>query len=249
MNLRNKKILICSLVLVGIITCILFVNNNTKNKEKNVFEHGKSSIDKNSYLSKEGKQVYSETYSPLLAIDYSKKDNLNRDANYIAIVKINSIESSNWDAMNKKYVAVYSKGNATVLNVLKGKLKSSINYRRLGGEIGYNEWIKGDVDRKKLEETIGTPANPNNVIIKSQKKDDIQLEAGKTYLVFMTQYSCCNAENEYTIMAYEYGARELQEQGESHTLSLPKVDNIKVKDNKLGKWVNLSEVVNLGEVE
>ncbi len=247
--MKNKKILIFSLALVGILTCFIAVHHSFKGEKNNVLEQGNSSIDENSYVREDGKQVYNEFYSPFLAVDYSKKNNINRDADYIAIIRIDSLESSNWDSINNQYVAVYSKGKATVLTVLKGDLSSTISYRRLGGQIGYNEWMKGSVDKKKMDSIIGIPTNPDNVIINSQKEDDIQLEVGKTYLVFMTQYSCCNLENEYTIMAYEYGVRELQQQTEWNTLSMQEVGDLKVKDNKTGNWVKLSDVVNLNVSE
>lgn len=242
MKKRNKNIIIS---LIAIIAIISFISINYILERSSTQFHGEenNTSTKSTLEESDEKQIYNEYYSPLLAVDYSKKSNLNKDSDYIAIVKIDSLESDNWDSINKQYVAVYSKGVATVINVLKGNLPNVINYKRLGGKIGYEEWIQGDVDRKKMEGVIGVPSNPKKVIINSKKAEDIDLEVGKTYLVFMKHYSCCNMENEYSIIAYEHGTRELQ-QSDISTYSLQNVADLKVKNNVTGEWQNISEVVN-----
>lgn len=248
MKLKSKKILIFSLILVGVLAYLIVINYSLKGKNDNTSKQRENFSDNKSYINEDEKQIYNEIYTPFLAVDYSKIDNLNKEANYIAIIRIDSLESSNWDAINNQYVSVYSKGEATVLKVLKGSLSSSISYKRLGGQIEYNEWIKGDVDKEKIENVIGNFSNTDNIIINSQKEGDIKLEVGKTYLVFMRQYSCCNSLNEYTIIGYEYGTRKLQ-QNEFDTLSTEEFKSLKVKDNKTGEWIRLQDIVNLDELK
>ena len=244
--MKNKKKIIGFIPVIAIIAIVAifeFVNivsfSETKSKGANI-KNDESFIKKDEQSSK--KQIYYESYSPMLSVDYSRKNTINSDSDYIAIVRIDSLETSNWDEINKQYVAVYSKGNATVMNVLKGELPDTISYRRLGGQIEYNKWIVGDVDQVKLQNAIVKPINPEYVIIDSKKADDIHLKVGKTYLVFMKQYSCCNTSNEYTVIAYEYGAREL-EQAVSTTYSND-LKKVRVKNNVTGNWENIEEVVN-----
>lgn len=240
LRISKGKIIYCICIAILGLLLIAFASNR---RNVNFLSPKLKSDSEVESINKEDKVVYKDFYELYLEKNYFIKNVINSDADYIAIVTIDSLFASNWDNLNKKYVSPYSKGEASVISVLKGELPSTINYRRLGAEISYDEWIKGDVDSNKLSSVSGGEKGKKNVVVDSRMDKDIHLETGKTYLVFMKQYSCCNSPDEYTIIAYQYGAREVQ-QPSNTMLPTQNISSLKVKDNVTGDWVDISLVVN-----
>lgn len=245
---KNKKKIIYGTICFTILAALLVVFG-INSKDVDLSSKNNDDDTQINSSSDDTKTIYKAYYELYLGKDYSEKQEINNEADYIAIVNIDSLSASNWDSLNKEYVSPYTKGTAKVIKTLKGELPATINYRRLGAEISYNEWIKGDVDPEKLENITTVKENKKNIVVDSRMSHDIHLEVGKTYLVFMKQYSCCNVDNEYTIIAFEHGTRELQQQAETSVLSTQNIGSLKVKDNVTGNWVNLSDVVNMGEIK
>lgn len=245
---KNKKKIIYGTICFTILAALLVVFG-INSKDVDLSSKNNDDDTQINSSSDDTKTIYKAYYELYLGKDYSEKQEINNEADYIAIVNIDSLSASNWDSLNKEYVSPYTKGTAKVIKTLKGELPTTINYRRLGAEISYNEWIKGDVDPEKLENITTVKENKKNIVVDSRMSHDIHLEVGKTYLVFMKQYSCCNVDNEYTIIAFEHGTRELQQQAETSVLSTQNIGSLKVKDNVTGNWVNLSDVVNMGEIK
>lgn len=245
---KNKKKIICGTICFTIMAALLVVFG-INSKDVDLSSKNNNDDTQINSSSDDTKTIFKAHYELYLGKDYSEKQEINNEADYIAIVTVDSLSASNWDALNKEYVSPYTKGTAKVIKTLKGELPATINYRRLGAEISYNEWIKGDVDPEKLENITTVEENKKNIVVDSRMSHDIHLEVGKTYLVFMKQYSCCNVDNEYTIIAFEHGTRELQQQAETSVLSTQNIGSLKVKDNVTGNWVNLSDVVNMGEIK
>lgn len=241
---KSKNNIIYGIVCLAVLV-VLFVGLWVVNKDVKLLPK-KSTNDTSINSSGDEKIVYEAFYELYMSVDYSNKQTLNNEADYIAIVTIDSLSASNWDDLNNEYVSPYTKGSAKVLTTLKGTLPESINYKRLGAEISYNEWIKGDVDPNKIEAITSIDEDNTNVEVDSRMSSDIHLNKGKTYLVFMKQYSCCNVDNEYTIIAFEFGTRELQQQSD---ISINNVGSMKVKDNTTGEWVNISDVVDFNSIK
>ncbi len=187
----------------------------------------------------QAKNTITGAYEVHIAVDYSNKDILNTDADYIALIRIKSIDYSNWDSINKSYVLPFTYGSAEILKTYKGNLSKSINYKRMGALLEYNVWVESQADPNKLKELHKDKGNP---IVDSRKIGDFHLEQDKIYLAFMKRYDCCNKENEYTIIAYEYGLHETKLQDKTKLLKEP-TSSIKVKDNITNKYINLTDLV------
>ena len=187
--------------------------------------------------------------------DFSNNKTMSEISDYIALVRIESIDgvTNVSRKTNKPVITPYSYGQATVVSVLKGEISSSsIGFTRCGGQMPYDEWIKGDVDPDKLNATRAEAGLANvptkDIIVNYKLKDDIELEIGKTYLVFMCRNEEFNLENEYIIQGFQYGLRELQQTNVS-SYSVQNSTSLKVKNNMTGEWESLSDVVYLDETE
>ncbi len=109
---------------------------------------------------------------------------------FVSIVRIESVNYSNRYPMTKEYDLPYTYGEATVIENLKGELSTKeITYRRFGGILPYEEYIKGS----NAPEKVARLQKKNNVDgaslrgskIVSKWDGDIDVEVGKTYMVLM----------------------------------------------------------------
>lgn len=188
---------------------------------------------------------------------YDLSDNkvMSEISDYIALIKVDSIEGvSNINRQSGEYISVpYTYGKATVIAEYKGQFeKKTIDFVRDGGTLPYDEWIKGDSDPEKMkrvrEEAGLGNVSTKNLQVEYQMENDILLEEGKTYLMFLFQNPTFNSENEFIIHGYQYGLRELQQTNVS-SYSVQNSSSLKVKNNMTGEWESLFDVVYLDETE
>lgn len=169
------------------------------------------------------------------AYDLSDNYSLNEHHDTIALVEITEVEGcSNFNQKLQTYVDIFTYGKAKVKDVYKGNLKAgeTIDFTRLGGQIPYSEWKKGLNERQlqRIQEEEYTA-------VISKYDHDIDVEKGKTYLVFLDHTTSQN-ENEYAITGFAYGMREVKDSG-----TLTKSSDVLVKNNITGEYEALSEVV------
>lgn len=151
----------------------------------------------------------------------------------VAIVRIDSVNYSNWYPMTKEYDLPYTYGEATAIQNLKGVLPANkITYRRFGGILPYEEYIKASnasekVTRLQKENNVDVDSLKGTKII-SRWDGDIDVEVGKTYMVLMIHDPKFHQENEYWFEGYQYGLREVQ------------LEPLKIKNNVTGEWEQLS---------
>ena len=240
--MKNKKIIIVSsviILLIAIVVAIILIakpfnkkNENNQNQEEN-------------NISKE--QIYNVTYDMDVAEDLSNKDALNDIAEYIAIIKVKSIDKvSNLNEKTGDYTFAYTEGKADVINVLKGTIEDKqIVFTRAGGKMKWNDWISNRLDKEKYE-AIAKEKNldTDNTIVSEKPVGDIDIEEDKTYLVFMKK----NEQDKYLIGALQYGTREVQDEIIS-TMSINDIKKLKVRDNVKNTWVNITDVVNFDKLK
>lgn len=107
-----------------------------------------------------------------------------------------------------------------------------IDFSRLGGQISYDEWKKG-LNERQLERL----QDDDYTAVVNKYEDDIDIEKGKTYLVFL-DHTFAKEENEYAITGFAYGLREVKD-ADIQTRSA----EVMVKNNVTGKYEALSKVV------
>ena len=184
----NKKIIL-SLFIIGtilVISILAFINLKSQNTEA---------------LSDTGKTLYITSEYDTFK-DISDIEVLKEDAHQIVIAKVNNIDGcTNYNQKSGNYTRINTLGDIEILQVLKGDLEvnSIVPFIRGGGTISYNDYQKGVVygNRSKIQDTYE--------YVTEKRKGDIEIEEGKTYLMFL-YYDSYN--ERYEIMAYQYGLRE-----------------------------------------
>lgn len=230
--MKNKKILyviIGILLLVSVICIYKFINS------KNSFNNDKFS---DIVIDKENKVINVLT-SPDMLYNLSEPSVIEGLSDYIALVKIDTIDgASNINKKTKEFVNTYTYGKLTILKMIKGNIdKEKVRYIRSGGEISYNDWIKGQLSSEKLQKMVeNSGIDTNNLKIVDKYEGDISIEIGKVYLAYMHNEPSFNEDNEYVIHGFQYGLREIK---------TDKTSNIKVKNNDTGKWENLSDIIDI----
>lgn len=182
--------------------------------------------------------VMQEIISTDFSYDRSNFDVLMENNDVIAIITIDEIDGvSNKNQVTQEYVSVYTYGKATVNEIYKGELASDekISFVRLGGEILFNEWVKG-ISSRDYERLTEKHDNTNNKLVNSNTSGNIAIEAGKTYLVSMSHNDAIHNINEYSINAMEYGLRETKQ-------SEQRIKETLVKNNITGEWEPLNNLL------
>lgn len=227
----NKKYIIFTLIFLTLITSLAIIYKNINSNEPKL-ENKVPTTNENNEIT-EIKEI-----TPLIEFIYNYSDDkvMYNISDYIALIKINEITGvSNINRLTNEFIRFpYTYGKATILTTLKGNISEKvINFTRTGGKIPYEEFIKGEVDPIKIDTT-----SSKGVIIDYRFDNDIELELGKTYLVYMIKNKDFNIDNEYSIIGFQYGLREVQ--GDD----IKNLSNIKVKNNETLKWENLLDVLN-----
>lgn len=192
-----------------------------------------------------------ESYADML-YDFSDNQTLSELSDYIAVIRIDTVDGvTNISSKTGKPVSSpYSYGKATVVNVIKGNLPNEISYIRNGGMMTYDKWVEGSHNPEKLRalkaESEFANVPENELYVDSSMQGDINIEIGKEYIAFMCRDDLYNLENEFVIQGFQYGLRELQNQGVA-TANAQSGNNLRVKNNVTGEWENVSDIVYLGQ--
>ncbi len=187
----NKKIIL-SLFIIGtilVISILAFINLKSQNTEA---------------LSDTGKTLYITSEYDTFK-DISDIEVLKEDAHQIVIAKVNNIDGcTNYNQKSGNYTRINTLGDIKILQVLKGDLEinSVVPFIRGGGTISYSDYQKSLSSREKK---MFNENEKNIKYVNEKAKGDIEIEEGKTYLMFL-YYDSYN--ERYEIMAYQYGLRE-----------------------------------------
>jgi len=83
----------------------------------------------------------------------------------------------------------------------------------------------------------------SEIMIDSRFEEDIDLEVGKTYLVYMNLTEGFNKDISFFITGLQYGLREIQISNTK--ISSDNLRNLRVKNNDNGQWENITETVHV----
>lgn len=237
--------------LLSIITCLCFLlvgcsstsENNNKQSNGDDFKYTTylNSIDK--------KNIQEIEVSASFAFDISNITQLRDYSNMVVIATIDSVDgvstiagSGEFSPMPKSY------GKMTVLKVLKGDSNLSMSdYARPGGVISTAEYERyapvemvsnDDAHRKEA----GVVIDKDNTFFDYQFKNDIEFEAGKTYLLFGTYIEKTGT---LFIDGVQYSTREVKQDTTNTTVfrSMPKESDLRVKDNDTGEYIPLETII------
>lgn len=223
------KKLIGFIAIITILLGVFFINKSLSSDKVEIL---KNEINDKEYIKSE---INVDTL-----YNYSDSKVLNGLYENIAIVKIEKIEGvSNYQEEDKRYILPFTYGKAIVIANLKGNIEDDFNFRRFGGELPFDQWIKGQPKASQEKHIrLQEGKDTSDIIVKSFVKGNIDIEEGKTYLVFLINKS----EKLYIIGAMQYGLREVEN---PDLIDPNNLKDIKVLNNETGKYELITEVVNI----
>lgn len=189
--------------------------------------------------------IYIVSTTSDLAIDIASPAEMAKVSQYIALITIDSIDGcDNYSEVSQQYVSPYTYGTMTVLQNLKGELPVGENLRfyRLGGTLPIERYYEGlsSVEKERFDFAKNNNDNLASAEwVKVIDTEDIDIDPGKTYLVYMVAESAYHAKpNTYTIIGYQGGLREAKF-SDNRTRQ---VTDIKILDNFTGEWEDLNNI-------
>ncbi|MCI8850191.1 MAG: hypothetical protein HFE82_01410 [Erysipelotrichaceae bacterium] len=224
--------LFCTLTIIGLIT----VSGCTSKKDE---------VNKNSYYNSYEKikndEVMNLSSTADVNFDYSDANEMYKNAEQIVIARIDSIDGgSNYNEQTGEYIFPFTYGKMTILDVKKGELTANqqIDYIRMGGIITFDEYYNGlfPAEQQKLDANMEEKPK----YVKRMFGEDIDIEAGKTYLMYIGEGDSKDfplaKKDAYPIVGWEGGLRAIE--------GNPKAKgNLKVLNNITGEWETLDEVI------
>ena len=146
-------------------------------------------------------------------LHYQKREVRRKVDCNIVIGKVKKIiSSSNVNKDGKEETHIITKAELEILDVLKGDLKEkSVIIKKLGGRMKYKEYLKGSKTlREKIKnnpEMKMTEEEEEKEYVEYVPQNDILLEEGKTYLLYLTKDK---EDGIYGVEFLQYGSRELE---------------------------------------
>ncbi len=140
-------------------------------------------------------------------------------------------------------------GKLLVNNIIKGNLEEGevVEYQKPGGYIDLKTYDESrpEASREKrrfLREQAGITNDMSNEYINILADSDIEIEVGKTYLVYLTYNTYTNA---YEIIGLGNGLREVNipQENKKVKMSEENIENLKIKNNQTGEWEDLYEYI------
>lgn len=245
--MKKKKLLLFIIFIFTITMVLIFVASNKNNINRKNKQIAQINEKKENDIKKSTETKKVNLISDLdIAVDYFKKDVRRKYQKEVILGRVEDITGTeNVDKKTGEETHIKTLGNISVLKVYNGNLKEGekIAFSKVGGEMKFEEYIKGSSSaRKKLEDNAEynniKEEERKNLIISDRIKDDVVLEKGKTYLFYLEKIE---GSDRYNICFFGDGTREVRD---NSTLKSVKENNeILVKNNRTGKFEKLEDVI------
>ncbi|MDQ4503167.1 hypothetical protein [Sinomonas sp. ASV322] len=159
----------------------------------------------------------------------------------VARAHIDSIDGGRtYSPISNQYVFPQTVGRMTIREVYKGSINSGdqLNYSRLGGIVTFDDYWSSlnQSQRDKMLNRNGGQKPTAKKYVHEKFIDDIDIEVGKEYVVFLIPQSAKDGTlSEYSISGFQYGLREAKGTGAVTT----------VLNNENKTWESLGSFVKL----
>ena len=161
----------------------------------------------------------------------------------VVIATVCSIEGgSTYNESKQTTIAPYTYGTLTILKSVKGDLSSgqTIHFTRSGGIVPYDDYLRSleTTQREAFASAAEKPA-----YIKQKVDGDIDIEVGKTYLIYLSDDEVYQTQSSsYAILGHQGGLREIRNsENQLITMETP-LCHIKVFSNIKQIWENFSKL-------
>lgn len=196
-----------------------------------------------SYITEDIKANAYQSVAELCLLEEYTPQKLGNDADAIALATVITIDGAD------PFASLVGMTNGTMLinNVLSGELVKGqvINYSKPGGVMKMSEWEESqpaaaNQKRQYLREQNNIKIDLDKTYINVALGGDIEIEAGKTYLVYL------KANNKgYEVIGLGNGLREVDVavQKSRATVQDLDVNSLKIKNNKTGEFESLENYI------
>lgn len=181
------------------------------------------------------------------AINISDVEELKNFVSHVFVATVNSIDGCSTTVANGSFSPIpHSYGKVTVIENLKGEMNgSNVSFAKAGGTISIADYEKNAPKEMVENDDQHRKASGNEEIDKENTytqfyyNNDIELEAGKTY-VFFANY--VPETDMYVVDGVQYGTREIvNESGISGFSTMPSEETLKIKDNDKNTFSSYEE--------
>lgn len=218
--------------------------------EKTVQTRQKEAVSTTTVSVNNESNTYTVRSESSLATDISNPVKMAEMSQYVAIVRVNSLEGvDNYSQVGDEYVLPYTYGSMTIIKDIEGGLPvgKDVEFYRLGGAISVDKYYESLSDTEKAQFDYARKDNDELAkadYIEVLDEDDIRIESGKTYLAYMVDEAAYqNKPGTYAIIGYKGGLREVQFDGNNFSIQSYNESSARVLNNFTGKWEKLSDTV------
>lgn len=158
--------------------------------------------------------IYTEIARFDTKYDFSDNKILAEHSDLVVIGKITNLEAAtNYNPTKKSYGKARTPGTLEVLQVLKADENekiTEIDFLEVGGLISYSEYEKSLLPAQKakrdyLMQQNGNINSKNNVFVRQKVENQLDLEEGKTYIMYLEYNSDYD---KYMVVNQPYGVKE-----------------------------------------
>lgn len=170
-------------------------------------------------------------------------ENIGEEADNIVIASVISLDGAT------PYEGLFgiTTGKLLINQTLRGNLEPGqvVEYMKNGGVMKMSEWEKtqpqsANEKRRYLREKAGKNVDLNNTYIDITISDDIKIEEGYTYLIYLKQN-----DDKYEIIGLDVGLRKVDVNYSSRISAQSlQVDTLNVMNNKTGEFESLQNYIN-----
>lgn len=197
-----------------------------------------------SYITEQMKADAYVSTADLCLLEEFTPQKIGKDADSIALATVLTLDNADPEAS----MVGMTNGTMLINQVLSGDLSKGqvINYSKPGGMMKMSEWEENQPDaanqkRQYLREQTNSESDLNKTYINVKISGDIEIEAGKSYLVYLK-----NNNGSYEIIGLGNGLRELDvsQQTSRATVQTFDTNSLKIKNNETGEFESLENYIN-----
>lgn len=197
-----------------------------------------------SYITEQMKAEAYVSTAELCLLEEFTPQKIGNDADNIVLATVLTLDNADPDGS----MVGMTNGTMLINQVLSGNLSQGqvINYSKPGGMMKMSEWEESQPDaatqkRQYLREQSNADINLDETYINVKVSGDIEIEAGKSYLVYLK-----NNNSSFEIIGLGNGLRELDvnQQTSRATVQNFNMSSLKIKNNETGEFESLEHYVN-----
>lgn len=249
--MKKKIWIVISSVTVVICLGLLFsvkVNGSKKidqDVDQKVAQNNVESYDITSYVTDEVRANTQVCSTELCLVEPLTPEKIGKDADAIVLATILSLDNAD---PNGSIVGM-TNGKLLVNTTLSGDIAQGqvVSYSKPGGIMKMSDWEETQPDaanlkRQYLREQNGVNVDLDNTYINMLISGDIEVEAGKDYLVYLKFID----DNKYEIIGLGNGLRELNVEKSAKKAKAKSLDttSLKIKNNETGEFESLQDYIN-----